>query len=353
MDMVRKHCVEGTGNYDTAKACVDRTHQMIRMFKEATYNFVPPKDNIDKVPLGASSASMYPGYSPADHIYGEAAQEYGERAAELKRKGVDLQLDPNGPQYVVGQNKKPRLLSQEPETLAGSVSSTSAPSMRSQGQGGEPMEGVELSTGEPQYFVIDSKPSVVADLGEMQKQKNKANDKAKRRVSFKEEQEGEAASNNSFEPRKHKKAKMITSETPAAVIPEPAVQEEDISAEVEARLKAKEEKRKRKEEKKRKRYSGDSSEIAQGETPTIPAGAPDGTSSTSIEKPKKKMRKLDQSEQTDTAELSIKADAEKESKKDKKKKKQKATINGEDCAGLAETENVKPRKKKKDTTTSG
>lgn len=40
MDMVRKHCVEGTGNYDTAKACVDRTHQMMRMFKEVAHNFV-------------------------------------------------------------------------------------------------------------------------------------------------------------------------------------------------------------------------------------------------------------------------------------------------------------------------
>lgn len=295
---------------------------------------------------------MYPGYSPADHIYGEAAQEYGERAAELKRKGIDLQLDPNGPQYVIGQSKKPRLLSQEPDTRTGSVSSASAPSMRSQGQGGEPMEGVELSTGEPQYFVIDSKPSVVADLGEMQKQKNKANDKAKRRVSFREEQEGETASNNSFETRKPKKAKIITSETPAAVNPEPAVEEEDISAEVEARLKAKEEKRKRKEEKKRKRHSGDSLEMAQSETPTIPAGAPDGTSSMLIEKPKKKRLKLDQSEQSDAAELSIKVDAEKESKKDKKKKKQKATTNGTDSAGLAEIENEKPRKKKKDTTTS-
>ena len=295
---------------------------------------------------------MYPGYSPADHIYGEAAQEYGQRAAELKRNGIDLKLDPDGPQYVVGQSKKPRRLSQEPETLTGSVSSASAPSVKSQGQGGEPMEGVELSTSEPQYFVIDSKPNVVADLGEMQKQKNKANDKAKRRVSFKEEQEGETASNNSFETRKPKKAKIIASETPAAVESEPAVQEEDISAEVEARLKAKEEKRKRREEKKRKRYSGDSSEIAQSETPTIPAGVPDGTSSMPIEKPKKKMLKLDQSEQSGTTERSTKLDAEKESKKDKKNRKQKATTNGKDSAGLAEIENEKPKKKKKDTTSS-
>jgi hypothetical protein len=40
MDMVRKHCVPGTGNYEAAQACVDRTHEMLRMFKEATRNFV-------------------------------------------------------------------------------------------------------------------------------------------------------------------------------------------------------------------------------------------------------------------------------------------------------------------------
>jgi hypothetical protein len=40
MDMVRKHCVEGSGNYITAQACVDRTHEMLRMFKKATETFV-------------------------------------------------------------------------------------------------------------------------------------------------------------------------------------------------------------------------------------------------------------------------------------------------------------------------
>lgn len=40
MDMVRKHCVEGSGNYTTAQACVDRTHEMLRMFKKATETFV-------------------------------------------------------------------------------------------------------------------------------------------------------------------------------------------------------------------------------------------------------------------------------------------------------------------------
>jgi hypothetical protein len=40
MDMVRKHCVPGTGNYEAAQACVDRTHEMLRMFKDATRSFV-------------------------------------------------------------------------------------------------------------------------------------------------------------------------------------------------------------------------------------------------------------------------------------------------------------------------
>ena len=43
MDMVRKHCVHGTGNYDAAQACVDRTHEMLRMFKQATATFVSPR----------------------------------------------------------------------------------------------------------------------------------------------------------------------------------------------------------------------------------------------------------------------------------------------------------------------
>ncbi len=40
MDMVRKHCMEGSGNYKAAEACVDRTHEMLRMFKQATATFV-------------------------------------------------------------------------------------------------------------------------------------------------------------------------------------------------------------------------------------------------------------------------------------------------------------------------
>ena len=49
---------------------------------------------------------MYPGYSPADHQYGEAAQEFGQEWAEAKRKGFDFQPAEDGPQYQIGQSKK-------------------------------------------------------------------------------------------------------------------------------------------------------------------------------------------------------------------------------------------------------
>jgi hypothetical protein len=287
---------------------------------------------------------MYPGYSPADHIYGEAAQEYGELASELKRKGIEMKLDPNGPQYVVGQNKKPRRLSQEPEQAPStSTSSANAAISDNQDGEGEPMEGVEQSLSESQYFVIDSKPTPIADLRDIQKQKNKANDKAKRRVSFKEEQEDAAADINDSGTRRSKKMKITTSDSPAVENVETLFQEEDISAEVDARLKAKEGRRKRREEKKRKRESEDSLENAQVENP---AGLTDGgVEGSLIEKPKMK-RPKEELTISDVAEPSAKASGVEESKKDKKNKKKAAA--GKEVTGTSVTaENEKPKKKKK------
>ena len=67
---------------------------------------IPPSNTIDKIPIGSSSLSMYPGYSPADHQYGQAAQEFGQEWAEAKRKGADFQPAEDGPQYEIGQSKK-------------------------------------------------------------------------------------------------------------------------------------------------------------------------------------------------------------------------------------------------------
>jgi hypothetical protein len=292
---------------------------------------------------------MYPGYSPADHIYGEAAQEYGEHAAVLKRNGIDLKSDLDGPQYVVGQSKKPRRLSQEPKSLSGSVSSASAHNVNVQDQGGEPMEGVEQSIGVSQYFVIDSKPTPLNELGDMQKQKNKANDKAKRRVSFKDEQDDEAPSHEVSDAPNFKKVKISAPESHAAVNAESAVREEDISAVVEARLKAKEEKRKIQEEKKRKRDSADSVDNAQAHTSTTLAD--DDVETSAAEKPKKKMHKKVRNDLIDAAEYATTTSFEKVSKKDKEKKKKRAGGVKEEAVEVT-FEKSKKKKSKKDTAAS-
>jgi hypothetical protein len=305
---------------------------------------VPPKDNIDRVPLGASSASMYPGYSPADHIYGEAAQEFGEHAAEMKRKGMDLKLDPSGPQYAVGQNRKPRRLTQTEGAHTGSVSASEQDGKDEDGDG-EPMEGVEQSTDMRPLFVIDSKPTPIADLGEIQKQRNKANDKAKRRVSFKEDQEVLTSGTNSCEQSKAKKIKLGTAEPPSAANPGSVPQEDDIAAEVEARLKAKEEKRKRKEEKKRKRESGDSGEGTRGDSSATLGDMSAETSS--VEKPKKKMPKKVHDEVEGSVELSFNMVGDKEPTKDNKKKKKSGATNEQEAAPSTGAESDKPKKEKK------
>jgi hypothetical protein len=311
---------------------------------------VPPRDNLDKVPLGASSASMYPGYSPADHIYGEAAQEFGEHAAELRRKGEDLKLDPHGPQYMVGQNKR-RRLSQEPGTVPGaSVSSTIAHNGSGDDREGEPMEGVEQSADVSQYFVIDSEPTPVTDLGEAQKQKNKANDKAKRRVSFKEEHEAGPSSINSSDAPKAKKAKVNSIEPSAAGISGPVIQEDDISVEVAERLKAKEEKRKRKEGKKRKRESAGSLDI-QPQSTTIPADGHIETETSLMEKPKKKLHKKDQTEVFEAIDSPAKARDDKLLAKDKKKKKGASHADEQESAVSAVAGSEKPKKKREQDTT--
>jgi hypothetical protein len=62
MDMVRKHCVPGTGNYEAAQACVDRTHEMLRMFKEATRNFVSQCDFLTELPRIAPTGPLFKSY---------------------------------------------------------------------------------------------------------------------------------------------------------------------------------------------------------------------------------------------------------------------------------------------------
>ncbi|KAL9100921.1 MAG: hypothetical protein Q9163_003757 [Psora crenata] len=112
--------------------------------------------------------------------------------------------------------------------------------------------------GDHRYFVIDTQPMKV-DIPSVQRPKR------------------DTTPPNSTETKRHKKAKrMHEGNLPAGE------GFEDISGEVDAKLREKEEKRKRKEEKKRKRES----EITQDTTATGPAVSP-----TETHKPKKKKHK--------------------------------------------------------------
>ena len=248
---------------------------------------VPPRDNVDRVPLGASSASMYPGYSPADHIYGEAAAEYGQVVAESRRLGKEIGRDPSGLEYIVGQSQlsakeqieeirrkreEAKKLERKDET-SGRVGSQ----REQEAVDVDPMEGVEQLPDGSQLFVIDSNPTPLELLQSRSapapalKDKNKANNKVKRRVSFQDEQHNPNLEITSPNPHKTKKAKLDGGTSPTVITSKPLVEENDISDEVDARLKAKEEKRKSKKEKKRKRDSGSSELIDETATAAEPA----------------------------------------------------------------------------------
>jgi hypothetical protein len=230
------------------------------------------------VPLGASSASMYPGYSPADHIYGEAASEFGKHVAELKKKGIEVLKEPVGSEYNITPEQK----AGHEQTDEAKQQSRQESRHHSGSQVGEaePMEGVE-ETEPSQLFVIDSNPTPVAPFQanlttSLTKSKNKANDKAKRRTST----DGDQVVDVSEEAPKKKKVKMST---------EPDdLPSDDFEAEVEAKHREKEERRKSKKDKKRKRDSD-------------PSGlAADVTAEESkIEKPKKKKSKKDKAVEDD------------------------------------------------------
>ena len=276
------------------------------------YPQVPPKDNIDRVPLGASSASMYPGYSPADHIYGEAAQEYGQYAAERKRQGIELEADPNGPQYEVGQSRRAgqsQGASEEPDVSHAEISDPKEQAVQNDETLGEPMEGVLQSDNASQYFVIDTKPTPREELPNFISQSAPRKSKDKRRVSFVEEENIPDKNGDSRE-RKRKRSKITNQEdnTVALQSRQPA---EDLSTEVEARLQAKEEKKKRREEKKRSRDSSDT---------TVGVDANGTVSVESIGKVKKAKHKHDRSntEGGNEATLEFHQDAKREKRKKKR-----------------------------------
>lgn len=305
LEMIKKHTVPETGNWRSICPMVDRTYDMLRMAKDATRNFVrissfnphgrnadvcesisnltqvPPANQREQVPLGASSASMYPGYSPADHEYGKAAFEYGKAVADARRQGTDFDpsKDPDGPEYVIGQAKGEKRKSftrmKAEQTGAGGVGSGDGFGSGSDTQNAKeaPQETAKDSeghgagksaqpvNGDNPFFIIDTNPTPVNVEGLSHGQHKRTSAEA-------------------VEEKKSKKLKTKHAESDEGT----KVQLEDITEEVDARLREKEEKRKRKEEKKRKRESeGSGVGVVEASNGVVPS-----------DKPKKKKNKSEE-----------------------------------------------------------
>ena len=278
---------------------------------------------------------MYPGYSPADHEYGKAAEEFGRVAADARAKGVEIKHPEV--EYEIGQAKgiKRRTLAamrrasaakgQASGSGSGSGSegpTTQVPNEKATSQEKAKDEKAKTFTpeGDNPFFIIDTKPTPVNLPGI-------TNQPVKR----------SASPSGSPETKKQKKAKQHhEGELPTsggAV----KVEFEDISGEVDARMKEKEEKRKLKEEEKRKlkeerkrkrESEGEQTEAAKAHATNsdTPAAAVE------VETPKKKKAKksneeelADRTIENKRAGEDIEEAADGEGKKMKKRKKANGT----------------------------
>lgn len=251
---------------------------------------------------------MYPGYSPADHEYGKAADEYGRYASSARAQGIDVR--PKDVEYEIGQSKRMKRqplggtgstrTAQESGSGsgAGSGSGSDRPNNKHRKhnstnghaeveQAQEESHELHDESGKPAFF-IDVNPTPV-DLPPMK-------DKLPKRG---------ASSPETAEGKKHKKIKKKHTGNLPDTTDENSIEYEDISQEVDARLKEKEERRKRKEEEKKRKEEeikpkeeerkGKEEERKRrrgsGESAAVEAEAP---SAIELEKPKKKrLRKSD------------------------------------------------------------
>jgi hypothetical protein len=289
---------------------------------------------------------MYPGYSPADHIYGEAAAEYGAMIAEARRQGKEIKSDPNGIEYVVGQSQLSarEQLEEVKRSLAakGAKQNGEMSKEAEQDQGNaEPMEGVQQTADASQLFMVDSNPTPLSVLqkksdASSSRSKNKANDKVKRRVSVQDEQ-ANTVSEAPEDSHKKKKVKIAKAEEGLSES-KPLVEENDISAEVDQRLKEKEERRRRKAERKRKRESG-SSQVEVVEAINVPA------EENQAKIPHKKKHKKDEMLE-ETKEAGSAVSEERKERKEKKKKKRSSTDGEVEGSNDVAVETEKPKKKR-------
>lgn len=205
---------------------------------------------------------MYPGYSPADHEYGKAAEEFGSQWAAAKAQGLEFQPPPDGPHYEFSQArgvKRATLAKIRAAKAArgegigsGSGSGSDAGPSGTTSTGPQPNGQSEATKSEDQkaddsnpYFVVDTKPTPVNIPGLSHQPAKRASE-----------------ADSPTEPATKSSKKAKTKHNKEIAHPqEKRVEFEDITGEVDARMKEKEEKRKRKEERqKRKRESEESVE---------------------------------------------------------------------------------------------
>ena len=269
-------------------------------------------------PVGSSSISMCPDYSLVDHRWENAAEEFGVKVAFAEAQGKEHKPSEDGPQYETGQAKRSAR-----QTLAQMRVSKARPE-KGNGAGAESRSkhtvklgtahttksnGASQAQSEPTsdlgnpYFVIDVNPTPVAIPRLAHR-------------PFKRSSE-DRNSPDMNEARKHKKAKKEHNDDLPMTVSNEQVEFEDISGEVDLRMKEKEEKRKRKEEKKRKRE-------AEGSSGGVDADVSKIANETEAVEKRKKKKKTKVDDGADVSEIVSKrslGEGEKESELDGKKKK--------------------------------
>ncbi|KAI9845497.1 MAG: hypothetical protein M1837_004836 [Sclerophora amabilis] len=247
LETIQKQINADSDNWRTITSMVDRSHEIIEEFKNTTTTFKSGEEAFLPPSSSLPSETVHPVSHSADHTPDVPRQDAGRDVEELRRgtqtKSYPKSLDPKVEGYTIGQRHglkrkfTVQIKDQDTNGQAGSVR---------KGAHGSGQQKVETSDGKRDntpvdevsdnpYFVIDTKPSPV----------NLANrSKPKIKVS------ADIPRSESSEKRKSKKRKTDKSSKQT-----PVTEFEDISAEVDTRLREKEEKRKRKEEKKRKRDS--------------------------------------------------------------------------------------------------
>ena len=329
---------------------------------------------------------MYPGYSPADHEYGQAAMEYGKAVAEARAQGVDFKPGMDLA-YEIGQSKgnrkkklegirdaKAGMDKAENEAMgtgdqAGGVKGGGEKRKGGPDGSGDSANGIIASTkpteevnggpggsqdGTP-IFSLDANPTPLKPSQNLSNGIPKDNSSQRPTSRLPNEQQ---TSEDPPKPKGKSSKRLKTSHSGPLL---EAPQFEDISAEVDARLTEKDRKRKEREEnkskkeKKRKRESG-SSEVAAAPHDAAATAAPvtvleaapekvangddgggvNGTEQAN-EKPKRKKHKKSKNKDDAPVEASIQ----------EKSKKRASEERGEEKGGGEEGSNKGSKRRKK------